>query len=165
MLLIQLKKNLQKKRIKMKRVIVTIQLILIIQLLSSFNSKKEVTFHLTIEVDGLRNSNGTVLFALYNRDDAFPDEHYKKCIKKISCKIVDESSSVILKDLPEGNYAISILHDENSDGKINRGLILPKEGIGFSNYESIGLSNRPSFTKASFNLHSDMKMKVKIVYL
>ena len=165
MLLIQLKKNLQKKRIKMKRVIVTIQLILIIQLLSSFNSKKEVTFHLTIEVDGLRNSNGTVLFALYNREDAFPDEHYKKCIKKLSSKIVKESSIVTFENLPEGIYAVSILHDENSDAKINRGLILPKEGIGFSNYESIGFSNRPSFPKASFNLHSDMKIKVKIVYL
>lgn len=149
----------------MKRAIITIQLILIILLLSSFNSKKDVAFHLTIEVDGLRNSNGTVLFALYNRDDSFPDEHYKKCIKKLTCKIIEESSTVTFESLPEGNYAISILHDENSDGKINRGLILPKEGIGFSNYESIGFSNRPIFSKASFNLNSDMKIKVKIIYL
>jgi len=149
----------------MKRAVVTIQLGLIILLLSSFNSKMDVTFHLTIEVDGLRNSNGIVLFALYNRDDSFPDEHYKKCIKKLTCKIIEESSTVTFESLPEGKYAISILHDENSDGKINRGLILPKEGIGFSNYESIGFSNRPAFQKASFNLNSDMKLKVKIVYL
>ena len=149
----------------MKRAVVTIQLGLIILLLSSFNSKMDVTFHLTIEVDGLRNSNGIVLFALYNRDDSFPDEHYKKCIKKLTCKIIEESSTVTFESLPEGKYAISILHDENSDSKINRGLILPKEGIGFSNYESIGFSNRPAFQKASFNLNSDMKLKVKIVYL
>jgi len=149
----------------MKRAVVTIQLVLIILLLSSFNSKMDVAFHLTIEVDGLRNSNGIVLFALYNRDDSFPDEHYKKCIKKLTCKIIEESSTVTFESLPEGKYAISILHDENSDGKINRGLILPKEGIGFSNYESIGFSNRPAFQKASFNLNSDMKLKVKIVYL
>jgi uncharacterized protein (DUF2141 family) len=149
----------------MKRAIVTIQLILIILLLSSFSGKKELAFHLTIEVDGLRNSNGAVLFALYNKDDAFPDEHYKKCIKKLTCKIIEESSTVTFDSLPEGNYAISILHDENSDGKINKGLILPKEGIGFSNYESIGFSNRPAFPKASFNLHSDMRIKVKIIYM
>ncbi len=118
----------------MKKSIVTIQLILVILMLSSFNNKEEVAFHLTIEVDGLRNSNGTVLFALYNRDDAFPDRHYKKCIKKLTCKIIKESSTVTFESLPEGNYAVSILHDENSDGKINMGLILPKEGIGFSNY-------------------------------
>lgn len=149
----------------MKRVIVSIQLILIIQLLSSFKSKKEVIFHLTIEVDGLRNSNGIVLFALYNREDAFPDEEYKKYSRRLTGEIVNETSTVTFEDLPEGIYAVSILHDENLDGKIKKGIILPKEGIGFSNYESIGFSNKPSFSKASFNLHSDMKIKVKIIYL
>ena len=149
----------------MKRAIVTIQLILIILLLYSFNSKKDVAFHLTIEVGGLRNSNGTVLFALYNREDAFPDEHYEKYYKKLTGMIVNGTSSVMFEDLPAGKYAVNILHDENNDGKIKKGMILPKEGIGFSNYESIGLSNRHSFTKASFNLHSDMKIKVKIIYL
>ena len=31
----------------------------------------------------LRNSKGTVQFALYNRVDAFPDEHYKKYSKNL----------------------------------------------------------------------------------
>ena len=31
---------------------------------------------LTVSVNKLRNSIGNVLFALYNREDAFPDEHY-----------------------------------------------------------------------------------------
>lgn len=149
----------------MKRAIVIIQLILIILLLPSFNNKKDVPFHLTIEVDGLRNSNGTVLFALYNRDVTFPDENFEKCIKKLTCKIIKESSAVTFKSLPEGNYAISILHDENSDGKINRGLVLPKEGIGFSNYESIGFTNRPSFSRSSFKLSEDLRMSVKVIYL
>ena len=149
----------------MKKIIIILKSLLVIVLLSSFNNQKEETCTLTIEVKDLRNSNGSVLFALYNREDAFPDEHYKKCIKKLTCKIIEESSTVTFESLPEGNYAISILHDENSDGKINRGLILPKEGIGFSNYESIGFSNRPIFSKASFNLNSDMKIKVKIIYL
>ena len=52
----------------------------------------------------------------------------------------------------KGNYAVNILHDENNNGKIDKGLILPKEGIGFSNYSSIGLTNRPNFKKANFEL-------------
>jgi uncharacterized protein (DUF2141 family) len=116
-------------------------------------------------VSELRNSKGTVLFALYNREDAFPDEHYKKYFKKLSGKIVNGSSSVTFENLPEGNYAVNILHDENNDGKIKKGIILPKEGIGFSNFQSIGLSNRPSFEKASFSVQSDKKIKVNIIYL
>ncbi|MGB5437669.1 MAG: DUF2141 domain-containing protein, partial [Maribacter sp.] len=65
---------------------------------------------------------------------------------------------------PKGRYAINVLHDENEDGKIDKGLILPTEGIGFSNYTNIGLSNRPNFSKASFELHSDSRVSVKMIY-
>ena len=137
----------------------------VIVLLSSFSIQKQETFSLTIEVNELRNSKGTVLFALYNREDAFPDEHFKKYFKKLTGKIVNGSSSVTFKNLTEGKYAVNILHDENNDGKIKKGLIMPLEGIGFSNYNSIGLFNKPSFSKASFDVVSDKKIKVNIIYL
>jgi len=60
---------------------------------------------------------------------------------------------------------LNILHDEDKDGKIKKGIILPKEGIGFSNYQTIGFSNRPTFTKASFKLNGDKEMLIKIIYL
>jgi len=136
-----------------------------IAILSSYSNPAEETFSLTVEVTGLRNSEGSVLFALYNREDAFPDEHYKKYLKKVTGRVVNGASSAIFKNLPKGRYAVSILHDEDGDGKIKKGLILPKEGVGFSNYQSIGLSNRPSFAKASFAIRSDTKIVVRIVYL
>ena len=43
--------------------------------------------------------------------------------------------------------------------------ILPKEGIGFSYYSSIGLTNRPNFKKASFDLFQDKEIKVKVIYM
>lgn len=138
---------------------------MVIVLLSSFSTQKEETFSLTIEVRELQNSKGTVLFALYNREDAFPDEHYQKYFKKITGKIVNGKSSVKFEKLPGGKYAVNIFHDENNDGKIKRGLIMPKEGIGFSNFQSIGFSNRPCFEKASFNLQRDKKILVKIIYM
>lgn len=149
----------------MKRTFNLLQLILVMLLLSSFNDQKNETYNLTVEVKELRNSSGTVLFALYNRKDAFPDEHYKKYFKKVTGKIVKGTSTVKFENLPNGNYAVNILHDENNDGKIKKGMILPKEGIGFSNYQAIGLSNKPSFSKASFNLQSDKIVKIKIIYL
>jgi len=60
---------------------------------------------------------------------------------------------------------VNILHDENSNGKIDKGLLLPVDGIGFSNYDSIGLTNRPDFSGASFTVDSDMKIDVKIIYM
>jgi len=132
---------------------------------NSFLPKPENLFLLTVEVNNLRNNEGSVVFALYNRDDAFPDEHYKKYYKKMIGKIENGNASVTFKDLPAGKYAVNILHDEDNDGKIKKGFILPKEGIGFSNYQSIGIGNKPKFSKASFNLESDLKINVKAIYL
>lgn len=134
-------------------------------MLSSFSIQKQETCSLTVDVSELRNSKGTVQFALYNREDALPDEHYKNYFKKLTGEIINGASTVTFKNLPEGKYAVSILHDENNDGKIKKGIILPKEGIGFSNFQSIGFSNRPTFSKASFSVLSDKKIKVKIIYL
>ena len=149
----------------MKKPFRILQLVLLSFLLTSFNNQKQETHNLTISVNELRNSTGLVVFALYDREDAFPDEHYKKYLKKLTVKIVNGTSTVTFENLPAGKYAVNILHDENKDGKIKKGLIMPKEGIGFSNYQSVGLSNRPSFPKASFDLLSNKRIEVKIIYL
>jgi len=149
----------------MNKIIIIFKSLLVIVLLSSFGFQKQETFSLTVDVSDLRNSKGTVQFALYNREDAFPDEHYKKYFKKLTGKIVNGASTVTFENLPEGKYVVNILHDENNDGKIKKGIIFPKEGIGFSNFQSIGFSNRPTFSKASFNVLGDKKIKVNIIYL
>ena len=131
---------------------------------SSFQTNQQKLSSLTVETKNLRNNDGTVVFALYNREDAFPDEHYKKYYKKMIGKIENHGASVTFKDLPAGKYAVNILHDEDNDGNIKKGFLLPKEGIGFSNYQSIGIGNKPKFSKASFMLQDDLKINVKAIY-
>ena len=137
--------------------------------LISFNSLiPEESYSLTIKVEGLRNSNGEVLFALYNKDGSIPDEKYEKYFKKGISKINDKGvASFTFTNLPQGNYAANVLHDENKNGKIDKKFMLPipKEGVGFSNYESIGFCNRPNFSKASFLLKSNMEKVVKMIYM
>lgn len=133
--------------------------------LSSFNNQKGETYSLTVEVKELQNSKGVVQFALYNKDGTIPDEHYKKCCKILKEKIQNGTSKVTFSNLPLGKYAVNILHDENENGEIDKGFILPIEGVGFSNYQSIGLTNRPNFSKASFDLNSDKKIAIKVIYL
>ena len=132
--------------------------------LSSFNNQKGETYSLTVEVKELQNSKGVVQFALYNKDGTIPDEDYKKCWKILKEKIQNGTSKVTFSNLPLGKYAVNILHDENENGEIDKGFILPIEGVGFSNYQSIGLTNRPNFSKASVDLNRDKKIEVKIIY-
>lgn len=148
----------------MKNALIIIQLQMIFLLLTSFHKKEEPKPALTIKVNNLRNSNGVVQYTLYTTPDGFPDEHYKKYYRKSTAKIENGNSELTFQNLPAGKYAVNILHDEDSNGKIKKGLLLPKEGIGFSNYQSIGISNRPVFQKASFELLDDLKMNVRIIY-
>ncbi len=122
----------------MNKAIIIILLHVIIILFSSFENKAEKPLNLTVKVNDLRNSNGVVQFALYNSSGSLPDEHYTKYYRKLTSKIANGTSEIIFVNLPPGKYAVSILHDEDEDGKIKKGFILPIEGIGFSNYESIG---------------------------
>lgn len=132
----------------------------------SFNiPSNEETYTLTIKVNDLRNSKGSVQFALYNKEGSIPDEKYKEYYKKDIAGINNNTSSITFTDLPKGKYAINILHDENENGKIDKKFILPKEGIGFSNYTSIGFSNKPKFSKASFELDADMTKIIKVIYM
>ncbi|GAP42965.1 hypothetical protein TBC1_111107 [Lentimicrobium saccharophilum] len=64
----------------MDRTFRIIQLIVLNFLFASFSNQNQETYDLTINVNALRNSTGSVVFALYNREDAFPDEHYKKSL-------------------------------------------------------------------------------------
>lgn len=132
---------------------------------SPFSPPNDGSYSLTVKVNELRNSIGDVQFTLYNTDGSIPDEHFEKYYKLLKAEIVNGSSTVRFENIPQGTYAVNILHDENKNGKIDKGFILPKEGIGFSNIGSIGLGNRPNFSKASFDLKGDRTIEVKVIYL
>ena len=133
--------------------------------LYSFAKPNAKTLSLTIEVKNLRSEKGVVQFALYNKDGSIPDEDYENYYKIVKGEIVNGSSTITFKNIPSGKYAVNILHDENKNGKIDKGFILPIEGIGFSNFRSIGLTNRPNFSKASFELKENKTINVKVIYM
>ncbi|MGD9931953.1 MAG: DUF2141 domain-containing protein [Mangrovibacterium sp.] len=153
------------KRSLLKRNIVLGLLFALIGLSYSFRiPSKEVSYSLLVNVENLRNSEGHVVFVLYNTQDAIPDKELNKYFKKNRGSISEGSSTVTFHELVPGEYAVSIFHDENNDGEIEKGFFLPKEGLGFSNYQSIGPTNKPSFDKASFSLTEDTTIQVKMIY-
>ena len=142
-----------------------ILLLLLLSLISFACAAENSTHSLTVKVDNLRNAKGVVQFTLYDKEGSLPDEKFTRYLKKQIGQIGNGTSSVTFKDLPQGVYAVNILHDENSDGKIKKGFVKPVEGIGFSNYQAIRITNRPNFAGASFQLKTDMEIEVKIIYM
>jgi len=121
-------------------------------------------YSLKVNVDNLHNSKGVVQVSLYNKSGSIPDKKYTKYFKKKSAKINNKKAYVVFNNLPKGLYALNVLHDENNNGKIDKGFILPKEGIGFSNFKTLNIANKPNFKKASFMLNRDSSVNINVIY-
>lgn len=105
---------------------------------------------LVLKIEGFRNNKGQVLVSVFKGIDGYPDKH-EKAFKKFQLKVSDRTATVDMPSIPAGDYAIAILHDENSDGKMNTNWIgWPKEGFGFSN-NAMGTFGPPSFNKAKIS--------------
>ncbi len=106
-------------------------------------------YYLRVEVTGLRNGNGDVCCNLFSRDDDFPYNSDLRAIK-VNARIVGEGATCEFTGVAPGIYAITVFHDENSNGKFDRDWLgLPEEGYGFSNDAPAHL-HAPSFEAASF---------------
>jgi uncharacterized protein (DUF2141 family) len=117
------------------------------------HSTLDTSGDLTLYIQGCRNDKGYLLVSLFNQSSGYPADA-QKAFKKIRVPVKKGITVIEWKEIPEGNYAIAVLHDENEDGKMNTSLIgLPKEGYAFSN-NAMGLAGPPSFTKASFEIKS-----------
>jgi uncharacterized protein (DUF2141 family) len=122
-------------------------------------------YELKVMVKNLRNSDGDVIFCVYNKNGSIPDQKLDKYYLKKIGTINNNSSEVTFNNIPQGKYAVTILHDENKNGKIDKGFILPLEGFGVSGYKSINLMHKPNFIDGSFLFNSDKNIQVKIIYL
>jgi uncharacterized protein (DUF2141 family) len=108
-----------------------------------------------VEITGLRNNNGYVLVSVFKEGSGFPDQA-EKAVRKAKLGINNRKAAIVFNDIQPGQYAISILHDENGDQKMNtNGLGIPKEGYGFSNNVT-GAFGPPSFKRASFKFNGDL---------
>ncbi|NJN32381.1 MAG: DUF2141 domain-containing protein [Synechococcales cyanobacterium RM1_1_8] len=107
---------------------------------------------LNIDVTGLRNQKGVVCVALFDGPAGFPADGTKAVSNKCF-KIGATTQRVNLGQVRYGRYALSILHDENEDQKLNTGFLgIPKEGIGFSKNPRI--KRQLPFDETSFEFAS-----------
>lgn len=131
---------------------------------SSDNATKET---LTVSVTGIRNGQGQVFIQLWNAPNGFPRQGEKalKFVAIHATKAVNGTVTTTFTDLAPGTYAVSTLHDENKNGKMDTNSFgIPKEGWAVSN-NVVTHMHPPSFEQASFQLqHSDQKISVGLHY-
>jgi uncharacterized protein (DUF2141 family) len=104
---------------------------------------------ITVTVTGLRNDTGRVGCLLFASADGFPKDAEKAAARRL-VPITNKSATCVFENLRPGRYAVLTMHDENSNGKLDRNLLgMPIEGVGTSG--SLRARFRPpSFDDASF---------------
>lgn len=121
------------------------------------------TTSVTIDFTNLRNQRGMVRLCL-NADAAhFPDCSGDPAAHTLS--IPATQTRAIFSNIRPGTYAISLIHDENSNGRMDMRLFIPREGFGFSRNPAIGMGP-PRFTSAAFSVGaSPVSQPVRVRYM
>lgn len=116
---------------------------------------------LTIKISNIEKIKGEIKVGIFNTDTNFLKEGY--AIKNYSIKVENNTAILTITDLPKGEYAITMYHDQNSDNECNRNFIgIPKEPYGFSNNIRPKMS-APKYKDCKFILSENKTLNIKLV--
>jgi len=119
--------------------------------------------NIEVRVEGIRNGIGEVGVALFSNPKGYPThlEHAYET-EWVKSKAGRETINVIFEGIPFGEYAVSVVHDESGNRKVDRSTLgFPKEGVGFSNKQRVKLS-APKFRKSKFPFSNGENEKLVI---
>ena len=116
-----------------------------------------------VKVTDINSSKGKILLALYNNASSFPIK--SEAYKKGTVRIEHKSAVYTFNNIPEGNYSIAILHDENDNNKVDKNFWgIPKERYGFSGIVN-SIWSTPNFKETSFWVSKNTIKKVTVKLL
>jgi uncharacterized protein (DUF2141 family) len=114
----------------------------------------DALYTLEVEVQGAQPGIGQALFALYDSPESFLREPLAKQRRGIDA---EGKAYFTVEGLPPGTYAVSVVYDVDSNGKLDTGFLgIPVEPIALSNNAKARFGP-PSFADAKFELAASMK--------
>ena len=118
---------------------------------------------LDVEVDNLRSAKGMIRICLTADPANFP-----ACVDDANALTRSIPASVHTTSfggLPQRGYALAIIHDENSNAKLDTIAGIPREGYGFSRNAAVRFGP-PRFSAARFMVAGDAELQqVKMRYI
>lgn len=130
-----------------------------LQALPNVPSNAQNAIH--VAIDGLHSDRGQVICSLYSSAAGFPKVP-GKAVARTSSLILNRRANCEFFGIQPGAYAISVFHDENSNGKLDTNFLgIPREGVGASN-DARGRLGPPKFSDAAF-VYSGGRVDLKIV--
>ena len=119
---------------------------------------------LDLQIEGLRSAKGEVQLCMTRLPQFFPGCKGDPAARRLTVA-AREADHLHFADLPYGNYAIALIHDENGNDKLDTAFGIPREGFGFSMNPRLGFG-APKFAAAEFRVAGETTAQVvRVKYL
>lgn len=129
---------------------------------------------LRVSLDGIRSPNGSIIIGLYDMAESFqralapagqkgsflndPARFAAVALRANAAM----KSAVVFTNLDPGRYALIAFHDENGNGRLDKGFFgIPSEPYGFGNDASGGLGP-PSFEASAIPVAGNAEVRIRL---
>ncbi len=127
---------------------------------SSQLALQKAPMSLRIFVVNLGEGDGPVRISVDTEESWFVDD--AEPFRSYSVESTVDGAVLEIDDLPPGDYALRVFHDEDGDGELKRGAFgIPDEPYGFSGLKTDRLKPK-SFEDAKFVFDTTMKLTIKL---
>lgn len=124
-------------------------------------SKRAENVSVTAVIKGFRNTRGKLIAQLFDQPGAFNNERYDQASQTIIKSAENFTGKLYFSQLPPGEYALVMFHDENSNHRFDQtGSAI--EGYAFSN--NVGKMAPAKFSQAAFSVAEDKKLIINLIY-
>jgi uncharacterized protein (DUF2141 family) len=119
---------------------------------------------IVVQIEGLRSNRGQIMACMTANPKTFPDCQKDPHARHLTVPALN-GETVQFTGVPQGRYAIALFHDENGNGRMDKMMMLPKEGFGFSRDAPLQFGP-PRFGAASFQVGpAQLRTAIKVRYI
>lgn len=124
-----------------------VSLLFMVLLYTKISTAQESEHIIKVTITNIASNNGTIQVGLYNNQNNFLHKTFTST--SINAKV--GSTQVVFKNIPKGEYAISLYHDVDNNKELNTMLGIPTEPYGTSN-NAKGIFGPPKWEDAKFTM-------------
>ncbi|MCF6170683.1 MAG: DUF2141 domain-containing protein [Bacteroidales bacterium] len=135
-------------------------LILTLWLIVVYQPLMAQDYRLSVVIEGIHEVKGKMQVGLFSAKDDFLETGAEFSVASV---VVDSTTVIVVFDgLPGATYAISLYHDLDASGEINKNFIgIPTEPYGISN-DAWRRFSAPRWDEAAFTLESDKSIVIHL---
>jgi uncharacterized protein (DUF2141 family) len=111
---------------------ITLLVILLVRISGVLGQEQSAKGDLTVVISGFENDEGVIMIALSDTKEDY--EAKDEPFRGGQAIIKDERAVWTFENIPQGEYAIKVYHDEDDDNELDTNFLgIPSESYGFSN--------------------------------